>query len=154
MYLNRFGYIDDEDMSDKSDMSMSSMKPMIQEFQKMCHLSQTGDLDSKTMEMMNVPRCGNLDMNLTGHHSMFLKEMERENQIVPRRYRRFAITDPNYRWTKRELTWKMGMFSQNTKNVKKADALQEIHLAFSLWSEVTNLDFIHTPNHKKVRGMA
>lgn len=151
MYLNRFGYIEDEDMTDNSDMSMSAMQPMLMEFQKICNINQTGLLDSKTMQMMNAPRCGNLDMNQTGHHTMFLNELEAENKVVPERYRRFAINENRFRWKKRELTYRMGMFSQKMgAHVSQDVVLEQIHNAFNMWSEVTNLDFIYRPKDKKV----
>lgn len=152
MYLNRFGYINDEDMTDNSDMPMSSMKPMLMQFQSMCSLNQTGVLDAETMSKMNAPRCGNLDMNLTEHHLMFLNELPGERRVHPDRYRRFTINDHRFVWKKRELTYKLGMFSEKMgAHVTRDVAMREIHNAFQMWSDVTNLDFIHRPTDSKVR---
>ncbi|ODM96446.1 Matrix metalloproteinase-28 [Orchesella cincta] len=148
MYLNRFGYINDEDVT--NNMGMSDAKPMLMQFQKMCNINQTGRLDSKTMQMMNAPRCGNLDINQTEHHMMFLKEMG-ANEVDTGRYRRFAVNENGYRWKKRELTYKLGMVSKNMKShVSRDTLLDQIHHAFKLWSEATNLDFIYRPNDRKV----
>lgn len=150
MYLNRFGYVNDEDVSEKMETDTSMLRPMLMEFQKMCNINQTGVLDSKTMDMMNAPRCGNLDINQTEHHTAFLQEMTENNEVLTR-YRRFVINEQNFRWRKRELTYRMAMFSeQMASHVTQDVALKEIHTAFKLWSEVTNLDFIYRPNDRKV----
>ncbi|CAL8075183.1 unnamed protein product [Orchesella dallaii] len=148
MYLNRFGYVNDEDVSDQ--MNASDLKPMLVKFQKMCNINQTGMLDAKTMDMMNAPRCGNLDINETEHHTMFLQEMG-VNEVDIGRYRRYTLNENGLTWKKRELTYKMGMFSAKMgSHVSRDAALEEIHQAFKIWSEVTNLDFIYRPNDPKV----
>jgi len=123
-------------------MGMEKAKPMLMAFQKMCHINLTGELDKKTMEMMNAPRCGNMDM---------IKVPKNESFLTSNRLKRYTIHESGSRWKKREVTYKIGMYSSKMeKHVKNEDVLKAIAHAFRLWSEVTNLDFIHTPKASSV----
>jgi hypothetical protein len=123
-------------------MGMDEAKPMLMAFQRMCNINMTGVLDSKTMEMMNAPRCGNLDM---------VRVPVNESDLSSNRIKRYMLHESGLKWQKREVTFKLGMYSQTMQNhVSKSQALDAIKQAFDLWQEVTNLDFIHTPDAKEV----
>ena len=52
-------------------ISRDGLRQHIMEFQAFAGLNQTGELDEKTVKMMNMPRCGVKDkvgMKMTEHH--------------------------------------------------------------------------------------
>jgi hypothetical protein len=144
MYLQRFGYIEADDMSPY--MGMKEAQPMLLAFQKMCGIDQTGELDFPTVDMMNSPRCGNKDMM-----RIPVNESEVEGYLSSNRLKRYVINQHKLKWKKKDLTYKMGSFSQEMhKHVTPKDVLAAVKKAFKLWSEVTNLDFFHEPKAKHV----
>ena len=75
-----------------NEMNLVDARPYLKEFQKMTGINETGELDVETMEMMNKPRCGCLDM---------------ESPMHPRRSRGKRFAHNGRRWNKRDLTYRI-----------------------------------------------
>ncbi|OXA40439.1 Interstitial collagenase [Folsomia candida] len=147
MYLERFGYIERDDMP--RSMEMKEAVPPLMAFQKMCGIDQTGELDTKTVEMMNTPRCGNKDMMRVPLQNY--SDDDDSYYLETNRVQRYVLNQHRLKWTKRSVTYRMGMFSQEMqKHVTEKQVLDAIHTAFQMWSDVTNLDFAYRPKEKRV----
>jgi matrix metalloproteinase-14 (membrane-inserted) len=96
MYLMKYGYMDDMDHSHSSGksanlISQDGLKKYIMEFQAFAGLNQTGDLDTETVKMMKMPRCGVKDIVGTKH------DTDEEHS----RKKRYALQGKNNNcWTK------------------------------------------------------
>ena len=64
MYLMKYGYMDIPRGEQRSAnlLSPDGLKDYIKEFQAFAGLPRTGDLDEKTVQLMNTPRCGVKDI--------------------------------------------------------------------------------------------
>ncbi|XP_060090870.1 stromelysin-1-like [Heteronotia binoei] len=92
----------------------NSMVRKIREMQEFIGLEVTGELDSKTLEVIQKPRCGNPDMG------------------------DFAFFGGQPKWEKKDLTYKILNY---TPDMKEADVVKAIEKAFQAWSQVTPLTF-------------
>ncbi|KAJ8280886.1 hypothetical protein GJAV_G00060490 [Gymnothorax javanicus] len=92
----------------------STMKQKIREMQAFFQLEVTGNLDSNTLEVMNMPRCGVPDV---GEYNLF-----------PR----------NPKWQSDTVTFRIVNY---TPDLEKADVDRAIRNALNVWSEVTPLKF-------------
>ncbi|XP_015277103.1 PREDICTED: stromelysin-1-like [Gekko japonicus] len=86
----------------------------IREMQEFIGLEVTGELDSKTLEVIQKPRCGNPDVG------------------------DFAFFGGQPKWEKKDLTYKILNY---TPDMKKVDVDKAIEKAFQAWSQVTPLTF-------------
>ncbi|KAG9333357.1 hypothetical protein JZ751_012766 [Albula glossodonta] len=91
-----------------------TMREKIREMQAFFRLEVTGNLDSNTLEVMNMPRCGVPDV---GEYNLFPKNLKWQNTNVT-----FRIL--NY-----------------TPDLPQPDVDRAIRNAFNVWSEVTPLKF-------------
>ncbi len=94
-------------------------------FQAFAGLDQTGDLDPKTVKLMNTPRCGVTD--IVGHGA-----------TAKRRRKRYALQGS--RWRTRQLTYRITKYP-STSRLSKKSVDDQIRKAFDLWSTSTNLNF-------------
>ena len=64
MYLMKYGYMDGQRQDAKSAplLSRDGLRDYVRKFQAFAGLPQTGELDDKTVELMNTPRCGVKDI--------------------------------------------------------------------------------------------
>uniref|UniRef100_A0ACB8FFR3 Uncharacterized protein n=2 Tax=Sphaerodactylus townsendi TaxID=933632 RepID=A0ACB8FFR3_9SAUR len=92
----------------------SPMARKIREMQEFMGLEVTGDLDSKTLEEIQKPRCGNPDVG------------------------DFAFFGGNPKWEKKHLTYRILNYTQDMRQV---DVDKAIEKAFQVWSQVTPLTF-------------
>lgn len=124
MYLSRFGYMDPAATNPESGalLSEDSVKQAVIDFQAFAGLPQTGELTDETLEMMNMPRCGNRD--IIGHG------------LNTRRKKRYALQGS--RWKVRDLTYKI---SKYPSGLKEAVVDSEIEKAFKVWEKVSDLTF-------------
>ncbi|KAL8191070.1 UNVERIFIED_CONTAM: hypothetical protein K2H54_067367 [Gekko kuhli] len=101
----------------RQDVKWKDGNPMvrkIREMQEFIGLEVTGELDSKTMEVIQKPRCGNPDVG------------------------DFAFFGGQPKWEKKDLTYKILNY---TPDMKKVDVDKAIEKAFQAWSQVTPLTF-------------
>lgn len=119
--MTRFGYLTPE-VKVAVELRAENAKAKVQEglkkFQYFAGLARTGNLDKPTLEAMNLPRCGN-------------SELEKEQG--PRR-KRFVLDS---KWEKIFLTYKIINFPTSGPNDTVIRA--EVRKAFEFWSNVANI---------------
>ncbi|KAG5836799.1 hypothetical protein ANANG_G00232440 [Anguilla anguilla] len=91
-----------------------TMRQKVREMQAFFRLKVTGNLDSNTLEVMSMPRCGVPDV---GEYNFF-----------PR----------NLKWPSTNVTFRIENY---TPDLPKSDVDKAIRNAFNVWSEVTPLHF-------------
>lgn len=127
-YLAQFGYLQPAALEPNSGISDSEMKTIVQvaliQFQQFFNLSPTGKMDDATEKAMHMPRCG-------------MKDMLSSDDLHTRRQRYTFLGGP---WLKRDLTFSVHHYSQNSSLVPAA-VDEEIALAFAAWANVTDLVF-------------
>lgn len=128
-YLRRYAYMG----SASPDSRLGSLtnendrfKMAIQSFQRMAGLTETGQIDLRTMEMMEKPRCGVPDQ--VGMGSVTRRRR--------RRRRRYAAQGS--KWPKTAITYRINDF---TPDLSQETTSSEIRKAFKFWSDVTPLTF-------------
>ncbi|XP_034238116.1 matrix metalloproteinase-16 isoform X3 [Thrips palmi] len=123
IYLSQYGYLSPSVKNPAMShlMSEESVSKAISEFQSFVGLNITGNLDTQTLRMMSIPRCGVKDkVGVASDH----------------RSKRYALQGS--RWRVKNLTYKI---SKYPSRLRKRDVDEEIKQAFSLWSEYTDLTF-------------
>ncbi|XP_035233830.1 stromelysin-3-like [Stegodyphus dumicola] len=124
MYLQKYGYMNESSSNSASLVSEEAVSLAIKDFQRFAGLVETGKLDNTTLTMMNLPRCGVRDK--VGHSGSARKK-------------RYALQGSKWRVT--DLTYRISKYPRRLKDRQKVD--KEIAKAFKVWSDVTNLKFIH-----------
>lgn len=109
-YLNRFGYI-----TDKQEETIDNVINAIKRLQRLGGLLETGELDAKTLRLMDAPRCACKDVE-------YLTEG--------------ATNSP--RWGLSTLTWYVSGYDTE---ISKGEWIASIDQAFYNWSQVCNLKF-------------
>ncbi|OWF43599.1 matrix metalloproteinase-16-like [Mizuhopecten yessoensis] len=120
-YLMKYGYISKESKHSGSLRSQEVVSKGIAQFQRMAGLPVTGVVDSETIRMMKLPRCGNSD------------DMGYSDQA---RKKRYALHGS--KWSKYDITYTISEYS---KKISKTDVDSEIRRAFDAWEGVTPLTF-------------
>ncbi|XP_027435512.1 macrophage metalloelastase [Zalophus californianus] len=114
-YLENFyGFVMDRIPTTKMKVNRDFMEDKIQEMQQFLGLKVTGKLDSSTLDMMHMPRCGVPDV----HH--------------------FRTMPGRPVWKKRLITYRIKNY---TPDLRPADVDYAIQKAFQVWSDVTPLKF-------------
>merc|ERR1719210_1378436 len=120
-YLKQFGYVDPnpDPTESKPNVVESSKKKdvhdYIMNFQSFVGLPKTGELDSNTVTMMNMPRCGVKDIQT-----------------------RFSLQGS--KWKKKNLTYRISIYPSFSQ-MSNEDVDYEIAQAFKVWSDVSELTF-------------
>lgn len=126
MYLQKYGYMNESSSNSASLISQEAVSSAIKDFQRFAGLAETGELDNRTLTMMNMPRCGVRDK--VGHSGS------------ARRRKRYALQGSKWRVT--DLTYRISKYPRRLKDRQKVD--KEIAKAFKVWSDVTSLKFINS----------
>ncbi|XP_052123975.1 stromelysin-3 isoform X2 [Frankliniella occidentalis] len=123
IYLSQYGYLSPSVKNPAMShlMSEESVSKAISEFQSFVGLNITGNLDTETLKMMSIPRCGVKD---------------KVGVASDLRSKRYALQGS--RWRVKNLTYKI---SKYPSRLRKRDVDEEIRQAFSLWSDYTDLTF-------------
>ncbi|VUZ51861.1 unnamed protein product [Hymenolepis diminuta] len=111
-------------------------------FQKRYGLPITARLDSRTLELLSTPRCGNPDID---PDESFSQSEQRSGGL--RRTKRYLIGEPKMRWTKKKLTWQIQSYPTHYLNRSQTHAV--FQHAFNKWSSVADLDFVEEKNYYK-----
>ncbi|KAI1303219.1 Matrix metalloproteinase-14 [Halotydeus destructor] len=120
-YLSSFGYMKQDNSS------TSRMKDPILSFQKFMGLNATGTLDLKTMQTMNMPRCG-------------MSDIRTAKKPIWRRFKRYNVQGST--WPKTDLTWRVIQFSRRPElKGKEAEIDELLDRAFNVWGDQTPLRF-------------
>ncbi|XP_044266341.1 matrix metalloproteinase-19-like isoform X2 [Tribolium madens] len=122
LYLSQYGYLGGSTRSLNSSALTDErvLRKAVEEFQSFAGLDVTGELDDRTLKEMQLPRCGVKDKVGTGDN----------------RAKRYALQGS--RWKVKNLNYKISKYPKNL-NTKEVD--KEIHRAFSVWSQFTDLTF-------------
>ncbi|XP_077988703.1 stromelysin-1-like [Glandiceps talaboti] len=120
-YLQYFGYLGNIDTKAGQLRTAEDLEEAVRMFQRFANLTETGEMDAKTMEMMNVPRCGVPDMVGTSNDA--------------RRRKRFAAITA---WPKTDLTYRI---TQYTNDLSRSVIDQTMARALNVWEEHTPLKF-------------
>ncbi|XP_064614904.1 matrix metalloproteinase-14-like isoform X2 [Liolophura sinensis] len=124
-YLVKYGYLKPQDPRTGALRTEESYREGLKIFQEFAGLNITGVLDSETMTMMQMPRCGVAD--------------EIGNGLRVRRRRRYTIQGS--KWRKSPLTYKITTYTQKLTRQQVDDAVER---AFKVWSDVSQLQFRKT----------
>ncbi|XP_006907579.1 macrophage metalloelastase [Pteropus alecto] len=111
---NFYNFKEKENPGTKMKINENFMENEIQEMQKFLGLKVTGKLDTSTLNMMHMPRCGVPD----GHH--------------------FRTMQGRPVWKKHLITYRINNY---TPDMKRVDVDYAIQKAFQVWSDVTPLKF-------------
>ncbi|XP_072165170.1 matrix metalloproteinase-18-like [Diadema setosum] len=124
-FLRTYNYLRDDQLTNGTPSSLQIEADALRNFQKFYHINETGNLDEKTYEMMNLPRCGRPDVE--------------KDTTVSARKRRYTATK-GYKWPNKDLKWRLdGSY--------KIHSLNEIlRSAFKLWSDSSSLNFTEVTN--------
>ncbi|XP_055346365.1 matrix metalloproteinase-14-like [Paramacrobiotus metropolitanus] len=129
-YLTRYGYLKPvAQISSQAFFSYSSIVEALKAFQKFAGLEQTGEMDTATMEVMNLPRCGVPDI------------LSHNTTSVDRRVKRFSLQGS--KWSTTDLSYNIARYTQD---LERSLIDLEIGRAFKVWSEFTPLTFNHKRN--------
>ncbi|KFV03013.1 Interstitial collagenase [Pterocles gutturalis] len=113
-YLENFYDFKEEKNSLFKSKNLNHMADKIREMQSFFGLEVTGELNSKTLDMMKQPRCGIPDV------------------------RSYSTFPQSPRWRKEDVTYRILNY---TPDMLQADVDEAIAKAFQLWSSVTPLRF-------------
>lgn len=143
-YLKAFGYLELEDKADFNNKLLKAdddefdeeLETAIKKFQEYYHLNVSGKLDSETIKLMSLPRCGVPDhhhgTNIIGNSNVKVKLTSK-----------YAYFEGNYKWpnSKRNLTY---IFASGVE-VYPLEVLRNVFKeAFEQWSNVTSFTFNET----------
>ncbi|XP_033108403.1 matrix metalloproteinase-15-like [Anneissia japonica] len=121
-YLTSFNYMAPFDAKSGQLRSQAELIEGLKRFQRFANISETGEFDEDTIEIMNLPRCGNPDFVGTGQDA---------------RRRRYA--PQGSRWPKNRLTYFIENFSPD---LSQTNQVRIIQAAFDIWARQTSLTFI------------
>jgi hypothetical protein len=144
-YLERFGYLNNDDNDDDDNKSkiktMGSLlmlpnltntndyiknqkvKSAIQKFQRQARLKESGELDNETLNAMKIPRCGHPD---------------KINKKKEPRTKRFILQGS--KWSNNNLTFKVSQYPLYGY-MKHQHIKDELTRALNLWSHAADVNF-------------
>lgn len=114
-YLNRYGYL-----SDKQEESIDNVIDTIKRLQRLGGIPETGQIDGKTLALMNAPRCACKDIE-------FITE---------------DATRPN-KWGLSTVNWYVAGWDTE---VSKTDWIDTLEQSLYHWTEVCNIKFARVEN--------
>ena len=126
-YLQKFGYLSNSASPSATSSRLQSLEDALKKLQDFAGLEQTGVVDGKTEELMNMRRCG-------------VKDSLTQKDGVSR-MKRYALQGS--RWKTRTLTYKVSKYPSRRLSKRIVD--KTIKKAFEVWSKDTNFRFIHKP---------
>ncbi|KAG8391583.1 hypothetical protein BUALT_Bualt01G0202600 [Buddleja alternifolia] len=131
-YFNRFGYLDEEDITNSTDLFDSNLEIAITRYQSKLGLSVTGKLDSVTLSEIMSPRCGVADDRKTLHAAekyVYFTGQPRWGRSIP-----MTLT---YAFSP-----KFTITSLSTEDLRGA-----FRRAFSHWSSVIPVAFVESDDY-------
>jgi len=121
-YLSKYGYTE---TSGTEAGGSDDLGGAIKNFQTFNGLSPTGKLDSKTIKLMKVPRCGVSD-----------KPSKSGNFEQPSSFVRMGVP-----WKKKTITYRIVQYPRHQRLSKRVIDM-ETKKAFSMWEEVADIRFV------------
>ncbi|KAL8624672.1 hypothetical protein ACOMHN_038218 [Nucella lapillus] len=104
-YLAQFGYLTGPSRETGNLMSAEDLTRAIMSLQAMAGIKQTGEIDSKTRELMTKPRCGNVDSFMGVVQGQGRLDLgQDQGRKKRRRFRRY--TEAPTKWHKNRLTFR------------------------------------------------
>jgi len=102
-----------------------SIEIAIKKFQKYAGLNITGQLDSETLKMMKMPRCGHPDVINSKNKNPFRKK-------------RYALQGS--KWSKSKLRFRIAKYPKYS-SMTRDSINEELKRAFDLWADAADVDF-------------
>ncbi|KAK2636369.1 hypothetical protein Ddye_031161 [Dipteronia dyeriana] len=139
IYLQHYGYIPNTAKNFTNTFD-ETLVAAIKSYQKFYNIEQTGQLDTKTIAQMILPRCGNRDVgDQTSSSSSSSRSSSHVNSVG-----HYEYFPDNPRWDKLALTFAFLPGNHLSENYKKT-----IVRAFSSWAAVTPLTFTRTESYNE-----
>jgi len=129
IYLMRYGYAAPNSWSSSlvtEAQYREYIRDTVMDFQAFAGIEQTGAVDSHTMEMMEMPRCGVKDT--VGQGAQL------------RRRKRFVLQGSI--WKKKRLTWSISRYPSR-QTMRREEIVDTAARAFQLWAQASGLEFIN-----------
>ncbi|MCA9780343.1 MAG: matrixin family metalloprotease [Candidatus Eremiobacteraeota bacterium] len=123
-FLSKFGYKEKEELVEPE--FTPKTKDALQAFQRTMNISESGNLDSATVEALQMPRCGVPDLS-PGNLSLSA----------------FTLSGCSYQAVKRILNY---TFVNATPDIPGDNERDAIRRALGTWQAVTSLDFREVPS--------
>lgn len=120
-YLGKFGYLQGPSSETGNLMNKEDLHKAIRNLQKFGNIPVTGEIDQRTKELLQKPRCGNKDTT----------------EDSSERIRRYVLAPS--KWDKKELSYRILNYTPDLPMSTVRRALIE---AFRVWEGVTDLRFI------------
>ncbi len=137
-YLVKYGYFEkDADKDASVSLPPKMVEKAIKQLQKFAGLSETGEIDEATLELIAEPRCGVNDPVITND----TEETQASINGTENRRRRYVIAGPPYQWNINDLKYKIINFPGPPSNISPEQVIEDVRKAFQLWSDVTPLTF-------------
>ncbi|XP_071797351.1 collagenase 3-like [Asterias amurensis] len=137
-YLAKYGYFKKDPNKDADGvLPAKSVEKAIKQLQKFAGISESGEIDEATLELIAKPRCGVNDpviVNDTAGTNASINGTEI-------RRRRYVIAGQPYQWNKNGLTYKIINFPGPPSEITPEQVVEDVRKAFQLWSDVTPLTF-------------
>eukprot|EP00088_Acartia_fossae_P029845 TRINITY_DN30787_c0_g1_i10.p1 TRINITY_DN30787_c0_g1~~TRINITY_DN30787_c0_g1_i10.p1 ORF type:complete len:554 (-),score=76.57 TRINITY_DN30787_c0_g1_i10:161-1822(-) len=128
MYLMKYGYMDSIHSHRSANLlSQDGLRNYLMDFQAFAGIPITGQLDSQTITVMNMPRCGVKDKVGKGAHA---------------RKKRYALQGSRWKVNNNNITYKISKYPTFT-SMDNDDVDEEIAKSFEVWSSVSDLKFTH-----------
>nr|CCC86590.3 mmp protein [Schmidtea mediterranea] len=146
LYLNKYGYLQlprldylNSPEYERSLIMDGNYSSAIKKFQKTFNLPQTGFLNTKIAKMLVAKRCGNPDYgsNPIGFN-VNIRTSNRAKRIL-KRVKRYYIDNPQMKWLKKDLTWKIKSYPSKGLNRPQVRAIMT--RAFNLWAKHVDINY-------------
>ncbi|XP_038065795.1 matrix metalloproteinase-9-like [Patiria miniata] len=136
-YLKKYGYLSKRPTKDDASGMIPPDKAVkaIKNLQKFAGLSETGEIDADTLELIERPRCGVKDPVIS-NDTVGVNASESGE-----RRRRYVVAGPPYQWDKNDLTYMVVNYPGPPSTITADEVDADVRRAFKLWSDATPLTF-------------
>lgn len=133
-FLSRYGYLPPPDPRTSKLQTKEGIEKAIRVMQRFGGITETGLLDSGTLQLMSKPRCSLPD--IVGSEDMLRRR---------RRRKRYALT--GLKWHKNDITWSVHSYPTPSVSPGLENRLVDSLLthAFKAWGDVAPLNFRRLP---------
>ncbi|XP_017575996.1 matrix metalloproteinase-25 isoform X1 [Pygocentrus nattereri] len=128
-WLSRYGYLSPPDPHAGKLQTKEGIEKAIRQMQRFAGLTETGELDADTLNLMSKPRCS-------------LPDIVGTEDMLRKRKKRYALS--GLRWGKKGLTWSLLNYPKLQSTLDPSLVKYLMYQALKVWSDNTNLQFSET----------